>query len=243
MNLKHFFASANKEKQSKEILNLDTQSGIPELLIYDEIAFDDFWGGVSSKSFIAELDGLKAYPQIKVRINSPGGSIFEGLAIYNALVSHPAEIIVQVEGLAASIASIIALAGDKVMMGENSFFMIHNPWSLAIGDSADFRKQADTLDQLKTTLVKTYSAKSAYTEDEISKMMDEETWLDGSQALAAGFADELIPLKGNSAKALVEPGIFKNCPEFLLKTEQKQPENQGKPLDLYKKQLQLLELN
>lgn len=243
MNLNKWFSYTSKLEQGTPILNATAKDETPELMIYDVIVQDDFWGGITSKGINKELEGLKDSKEIKVRINSPGGSVFEGLAIYNSLVNHPAKIIVQIDSLAASIASIIALAGDEITMAENGFFMIHNPWSLAMGDASDMRKTADTLDQLKTSLITTYSARSGYTEEEISKLMDEETWLSGEQALEAGFVDSLIPVKEKAPKALLEPDLFKNCPESLIKTDEKEPEKQFKSLDFYKKRLQLAEIS
>lgn len=243
MNLNKWFSYTSKIEHSASIFNPDAKTEIPELMIYDVIAQDDYWGGITSKAFAKELDALKGEKEIKVRINSPGGSVFEGLAIYNSLVAHPAKITVQIDSLAASIASIIALAGDEITMAENGFFMIHNPWSFAIGDASDMRKTADTLDQLKGSLITTYTARSGYTEDEISNLMDEETWLSGEQALEAGFVDSLIAVKEKSPKALIDPDLFKNCPKSLIKTTENEPKKAENRLDFYKKRLKLAEIS
>lgn len=159
---------------------------LAEVYIYDEIgAF-----GVSAKSF---ADDLKAYPnarQIQLRINSPGGSVFDGNAIYNQLKQHPAKITAHIDGLAASMASVIAMAADHIVMPENALMMIHNPWTMAVGDAEQLRKDADVLDKVKTTLIGAYG-RSSMSEEEITAIMDAETWLTAEQALEMGFADEI----------------------------------------------------
>jgi ATP-dependent Clp endopeptidase proteolytic subunit ClpP len=157
-----------------------------EISIYDEIGA---WG-VSAKSFMDELKSVGDVSDITLRLNSPGGSVFDGMAIYNQLKSHKAQITVYIDGLAASMASVIAMAGDLVVMPENAMLMIHNPWTMTAGDAAELRKNADLLDKIKTTMLSAYTGKTGKTEDEISALMDAETWFTGSEALAHGFADE-----------------------------------------------------
>jgi ATP-dependent Clp endopeptidase proteolytic subunit ClpP len=158
-------------------------SGI-EISIYDEIGF----GGVTAKNFVADLRKLKDQ-HIHLRINSVGGSVIEGAAIYNALRRHKGGLTVHVDGLAASMASVIAMAGEEVLMAGNSMLMIHNPWSMAMGDADDLRKEADVLDKLKATLVNAYVRKTGRERGEIEAMMDEETWLDATEALGMNFID------------------------------------------------------
>jgi len=157
-----------------------------EVSIYDEIGF----GGVTAKQFAADIKKLKGQ-HIDLRINSVGGSVTEGAAIYNALKRHKGGLTVHVDGLAASMASVIAMAGEETRMAENALIMIHNPWSMTMGDAADLRKEADVLDKLKATLVNAYVRKSGQPRASIEKMMDEETWLDAGEALRLGFVDEI----------------------------------------------------
>lgn len=161
-------------------------AGVAEVLIYEEIGM---WG-VSAKQFARDLKDLGKISQIDLRINSPGGSVFDGNAIFNQIKQHPANVTVYIDGLAASMASVIAMAGDRIVMPENALMMIHNPWTVAIGDADELRKNADLLDKIKTTLVNAYG-RSMMTEDEIVEMMDAETWLTGEEAVEMGFADEL----------------------------------------------------
>lgn len=157
-----------------------------EVSIYDEIGF----GGVTAKQFAADIKKLKGQ-HIDLRINSVGGSVTEGAAIYNALKRHKGGLTVHVDGLAASMASVIAMAGEETRMAENALIMIHNPWSMTMGDADDLRKEADVLDKLKSTLVNAYVRKSGQPRASIEKMMDDETWLDAGEALRLGFVDEI----------------------------------------------------
>jgi ATP-dependent protease ClpP protease subunit len=166
--------------------NAPEQSGEVELSIYDEIgAF-----GIGAKEFIADLKAHKGQ-HIHLRINSPGGEIIEGSAIYNALTRHEGGLTVHIDALAASMASVIAMSGNPVYMADNALLMIHNPWTFATGESDDLRKQADLLDTMKSNLVRAYKKKSGMEEKEIAKLMDEETWLDAVEAVALGFVDAI----------------------------------------------------
>lgn len=160
-----------------------------ELLVYDEI---DSWWGVSAGDVIAELAQVTA-PNLRVRINSPGGSVFEGLAIANALRAHPANVIVQVDGLAASIASVIAMAGDRLVMMPNSMLMIHEASGLCIGDATDMQQMAGVLGKISDNIAGAYAAKAGGTSDEWRAVMRAETWYLPEDAVTAGLADEAIP--------------------------------------------------
>jgi len=162
------------------------QSGEVELSLYDEIG--SF--GIGAKQFIAELKEYKD-KHIHLRINSPGGEIIEGSAIYNALTRHEGGLTVHIDALAASMASVIAMSGNPVYMADNALLMIHNPWTLAAGESKDLRKQADLLDTMKSNLIRAYQKKSGMEEKAIAKLMDEETWLDAVEAVALGFVDAI----------------------------------------------------
>ena len=163
------------------IKNLSESSA--EVVIYDEIgAF-----GIDSKTFIDELAQIPKDKEILLRVNSPGGSVIDGLAIYDAIRRTSQKVTTRIEGLAASIASIIALAGDEVIMSENSLFMIHNVWGGETGDSKDMRKAADLMDKMSGKLVSIYMAKSGKEESEVKSWMDSETWFNAEEALEAGF--------------------------------------------------------
>jgi len=166
-----------------------------EIWIYEQIGHD-FWGdGLSAAEFAKDLAALDV-KHIALHINSPGGAAFDGQAIYTCLCNHPATIITYVDGLAASIASVIALAGDTVVMAENALFMIHNPYGVATGDATVMRKMAETLDKLSSTISGVYEARTGRDPAEIIAAMAEETWYTAVEAKAFGFADEIAgPLK------------------------------------------------
>jgi ATP-dependent protease ClpP protease subunit len=152
--------------------------------VYDEISS---WG-ITAKEFVSELKDITA-KTINLRINSPGGNVFDGITIHNALKEHSAQVKVHVDGLAASIASIIAMAGDEIRMAKNSFLMIHNAWAFTAGNAAELRKLAGTLDKVDATLVQTYQDRTGASKADIKQMMADETWLNADEALAAGFCD------------------------------------------------------
>ena len=137
-----------------------------------------------------ELNAIKS-PKIDMHINSPGGNVFDGAAIYNAVKRHEASVVSFIDGIAASIASVIALAGEKVIMAENALYMMHNPSGIVIGSADEMRKTADILDKVRDTMVGAYVGKSGQTEDEIKALLDAETFMSADEAKEAGFADEI----------------------------------------------------
>jgi ATP-dependent protease ClpP protease subunit len=158
-----------------------------EIVLYDEIgAF-----GIPAKAFLDELKALGPLAELTVRINSPGGSVFDGVAIYNALKRHDAVITVWVDGIAASIASVIAMAGDEVVMPENAMLMLHDPAALVIGTAADMRAMAEALDKMKAGMAAAYRDKSGRSDAEIEARMAAETWLSAQEAVDLGFADRV----------------------------------------------------
>lgn len=161
-----------------------------EILIYDEIAsgcIADVLGLVSAKTFVRELQALDV-DTITLRINSPGGDVFDGVSIYNALVDHPAKVTVKVDGLAASIASVIMLAGDERHVGTGAMVMIHNPWCMTMGESKEMRKTAQLLDDIRDSILDVYEERTGTSRDELAAAMGDETWYSAKDALAIGFA-------------------------------------------------------
>ncbi len=158
-----------------------------EIVIYDEIgAF-----GIPAKAFLDELKALGPVAELTVRINSPGGSVFDGVAIYNALMRHDAAITVWIDGIAASIASMIAMAGDEVVMPENAMLVLHDPSGLVVGTASDMRAMAEALDRMKAGMVAAYRDKSGRDEAEIEALMRNESWLSAGDAIALGLADRV----------------------------------------------------
>lgn len=161
------------------------QGGSAEIHIYDEIGM---WG-VDAASFMRELGALNV-DMIDLRINSPGGDAFDGIAIYNALRRHRAEVTVYVDALAASAASVIAMAGDRVVMQRASRMMIHEAFGAALGDAQDMRTMAETLDGLSNDIASTYAARAGGELAEWRDRMHAETWFSAAEAVAVGLADE-----------------------------------------------------
>ena len=161
--------------------------------VYDVIG-QDYWSGegVTAKRVAAALRSLGAGP-VTVNINSPGGDMFEGLAIYNLLREHKGEVTVKVIGLAASAASIIAMAGDTVQIARAGFLMIHNAWVVAMGNRNDLREYADTLEPFDRAMADIYAARTGQEAKAMAKLMDKETCIGGADAVEEGFADELLP--------------------------------------------------
>lgn len=185
-------------------------NGAAVIRIYDEIG----WWGVTAEQFADELSQLEA-SVINLHINSPGGDVFDGHAIYNALKQHPARVVTRIDALAASIASVIALAGDEVHMAANALFMIHNPWTFAMGDADDMRKHAEILDKVGGTIAQTYKAKTGKSADEIAAWMAAETWFNADEAIEAGFVDEKFgdeAEEDQAAQAGFDLSIFNNAP-------------------------------
>lgn len=185
-----------------------------EILIYDGIG-QDFWGdGVTAKGFDKELKALGSPKNITVRINSGGGDVFDGIAIYNALSRHSARKTVCVDGLAASIASVIAMAGDEIIMGDGTFLMIHNAWSFAIGNAAEMRRTADLLDSVSGQISSIYVNRTGQSEKAVRAMMDAETWMDAADAVSKGFASKRDKDHGRVAAA-INARAFRNLPPAL----------------------------
>lgn len=159
-----------------------------EIDIFDEIGI---WG-VSTKDFAVALKAVATDREITVRINSPGGSVFDGLAIYNLLAERRDKVTCKIIGLAASMASVIALAGKKTTAAENATIMIHNPAGLAVGESDDMREMADILDKLQGTLANAYVAKTGKSEADVKAAMDATTWFTAQEAKDWGLVDEII---------------------------------------------------
>ena len=186
---------------------------VADINVFDFIGdwVDDLWGfdGVTTaKSFIAELEKIPATVKVlRVHINSPGGDVFGAVTIANALRDQRAtkgrKVETIVDGLAASAASIIAMAGAPVRMSDNALLMIHNPWSITVGDADDMLKAVESLGKVRSTLVDTYQWHSELDDDEIEALMDAETWMDAEEAIEYGFADEVI--EGLRAAASIDP--------------------------------------
>jgi ATP-dependent Clp endopeptidase proteolytic subunit ClpP len=182
-----------------------------EVYLYDEISM---WG-IEAEQFIREINEISA-GTINLRINSPGGDVFDGTAIFNALERHPSRIVTHIDGIAASMASVVALAGDEVRMAENAFFMIHNPWGLCIGNAADMRKEAEILEKICDSMIGTYSRKSGQDKKQIRSWLDDETWFNAEEAKDAGFVSEIVSAPAVESK--FDLSIYSKVPDPLKGT-------------------------
>ena len=193
--------------------NIQNKAGeTADIYIFDEIGTY----GVTAQDFISEIKGLKDMP-INLRINSLGGDVFDGMAMYNVIKRREAKTTVYIEGIAASIATIIALGADEVIMAENSLFMIHNAWGGTSGEAKDMRKTAETLDKISSELTEIYVKKTGLSFEAISEMMDEETWLNAQEAFNLGFIDTISDSIKVAAKYDVSK--FKNITQEEIKNK------------------------
>jgi ATP-dependent Clp endopeptidase proteolytic subunit ClpP len=179
-----------------EILQAHASSDTTKVMLYDDIGCF----GTSAKGFARDFDAITS-PKIDLHINSYGGEICDGLAIYATIKNHKAEVTVHIDGIAASIASVVALAGDKVCIAKHGFMMIHNGWGMAVGDPDEMRKQADVLDKLCDSIASAYADKTGKKKEEIRAAMAEETWFNAEEAKDFGLADEIEDADDDTAPA------------------------------------------
>lgn len=210
---KSLFNKAGKPSAYK----IENKAEESTVYIYDEIGM---WG-IEAQVFVKDFNAIDS-KTIHLRVNSPGGSVFDGTTIYNVIKQHKSKVIAHVDGLAASIASVIVLAADEVQMADNAFYMIHEPWSIMAGGADELRKEADLLDKVRGTIAKTYMDKSGKDEEEIFALMKEETWMTAEEALENGFIDSIYSPDEATAKKtniLFDLTVFNNVPEKLQDTK------------------------
>lgn len=197
-------------------LSYQTDGETPQLFIYDDIG-PGYYGLIDAVSVIEALRALGSADTIAVHINSPGGDVFEAAAIYAALQRQPSKIEVHVDGLAASAASVIAMAGDSIEIAGNALLMIHNAFAITAGNAKELSKMIETLNKVDQTIIDTYAerTKGKSSRAQIVEWMDAETWMDASEAVARGFADTAGALQQGVA-ASVPAGRFRNTPQQVV---------------------------
>lgn len=229
--------------------NKSTKEG--EVSLYGDISSTSWWGDeVTPTQFKQDLDALGSVKKLNIYINSLGGDLFAGQAIYSMIRRHKAKKTVYIDGLAASAASIIAMAGDTIIMPHNSMLMIHNCLTIAMGNANDFRKLADDMDKIGESIVSVYTDRTALLESEVKQFMDDETWFTAQEAVDYGFADEIE--EGKEVAATIDGGFlmlnnikvdasrYKNMPE--IKTQEPQaPQTNPQLIELYKQKIKTLE--
>lgn len=210
--IKAFIEDVKKTRgQAPKPLVKNTDDGV-DLFIYDAI---DEWLGISPQSINDTLNEIDA-PRINVRINSPGGTVTDGIAIMTLLANHDAEIHTYNDGLAASIASIIMMSGETRTMSEGAWNMIHDPWAMTIGNSRELRETADLLDQFSDQLVNIYTKGTGQDEAFIKDAMANETWYTAEESKELGFVDEIKDIVPVSAKFTANiTNLFEHTPSNL----------------------------
>ncbi|GAA1749468.1 head maturation protease, ClpP-related [Nonomuraea bangladeshensis] len=181
----------------------NSAEGAATVHVYDEIGYF----GVTAQDFVRDLQGISA-DRIELHLNSPGGDVFDGIAIMNALRQHKAQVTVTVDGLAASIASVIAMAGDRVVMARNSQMMIHEASGLSIGNASDMRQMADLLDKVSGNIASVYAERAGGDVEEWRTRMRAETWYSADEAVEAGLADEVHAAPDKSADNTWDLSIY-----------------------------------
>lgn len=206
------------------------EPGVGELLLYGEIADATWWGNeVTPKQFWDDLQNLGDIKELKVYINSPGGDVFAGQAIHSMLRRHQARVMVYVDGLAASAASLVAMAGDRIIMPRNAMMMVHRPWTIVAGNAATLRQIADDLDKIMESMLAVYESRTGLDRTRVMELLDAETWMTAEEAVSLGFADEIEEAKAvvasiSSQGRLVVNGVevdlsqFRNPPKVLVAT-------------------------
>lgn len=195
------------KKTKAGFYNKETVKEETILYIYDEISP---WG-IDAKSIVKDI--ASATGPIRMKLNTPGGNVFDGIAIYSAMRASKNEISVDIEGIAASAGAIIAMGGTKINMAENAFLMIHEAWTLMVGNASDLRKEADVLEKIDEQIVNIFSKKSGKDNKEVKKALSAETWFNGQEAMDWGLIDNIIETE--PAQNLFDLSVFNNVPDAL----------------------------
>ena len=182
-----------------------------DVFIYDSIG--DSHGGITAKDFAGELKKVGLVDYLNVFINSDGGSVFDGMTIHEHLRRHPAYVTTYIDGLAASIASVIALAGDEIVMAANAMMMIHDPWATTSGSAEEMQKSAEVLDKVRKQILNVYIRRTGSDRDTIETMMRDETWMDAAEAVALGFVDRVSGIQDVAAH--FDLSRFRHSPNAL----------------------------
>ena len=198
-------------KQAKTNIRFNAEKGKAEIILYGDIGFD-----ITAKDFSDELKGLGSPKAIDLRINSFGGDVFDGLAIYSRLVDSGADITVHIDGIAASAASVIAMAGKRVRITEAGFVMIHDAWVMTIGNAAELRRKAEQIEAVSAQMAGIYERRTGQDMAQIRTWMAEEKEFTAAEAVEAGFATETFEAERMAAKFDPERHHFRKTPTPLM---------------------------
>jgi ATP-dependent protease ClpP protease subunit len=192
-----------KDGKGYVIAAAEEGAATPTLYLYDSLGVDLF-GGIAARQVVADLQSLGPVEALDVRVNSPGGDVFEGIAVYNALKRFPAKVTVHIDGIAASIASLIAMAGDKTLIAENAMVMVHRPWTAVMGDAEEMRRVAEHLDKAWSAMLTTYQRRTGRRAATVAQRVADaggEWWMTAEEAVAEGFAAQLAASAKDEASA------------------------------------------
>lgn len=211
---------------------LTTAEGANGFEIYFNDMIDD-WFGISSSMIVEALQAAGGR-DVLVHVNSPGGMVFEGLAIYSAFKQYAGKVTMRVEGLAASAASFVICAGDETIIEPGAMIMIHDAWNITIGDAADHRKEADVLDKVSDSIANMYAEKSGTDSAAWRNAMVDETWYGSTEAVTAGLADSVVGDSQTDSKNAADRGPAASVPRWsgLFAKPAAQTEWDGRPDDL-----------
>lgn len=216
--------------KNKQYYSMERVGQEANINIYGDISSSWWSDGISSKSLKEAIDELEDVSKINVYINSYGGEVAEGLAIYNALIRHKAKVVTYCDGFAASIASVIFMAGDERIMNSSSLLMIHNAWVYAMGNAEELRKQAEDLDKITQASVTAYKEHSSLSEEEIKELMDNETWILPEEAFEYGFATGIDKKENKTTNQSVKMKVVKIIKDYQAETrKEKKPSNIDDP--------------
>ena len=219
--LNKLYADNRKAAARKFEVVAKADSSEVDIFLYDHIVSSEdeaeWWGGVAPESFVKAVYAVDPSHTINLRVNSPGGSVFAARAMEQALRAHKGKVVVHIDGLAASAATFVAMAGDEIVMSKGAMFMIHKAWTGMWGNAEDLRKEADLLDKIDGTLAETYADKTGKDIAAITEWMAAETWFTAQEALDAGFATSIAEAE---AKALAwDLSAYENAPKAERQTQ------------------------
>lgn len=214
----------NNQKESQNPSNsyrIEANEEEATIYVYDVISS---WLGISADQFIQDLNAISA-PVIHLRVNSPGGEVFEARAMHTALREHPAKVIAHVDSLAASSASFLIMAADEIEIAEGAFIMIHNAWVLMIGNASELRDEAELLEKIDITIAADYQKRTGLEEDQINEWMSQDTWFSGPEAVEHGFADRLADT--GAAENRFDLSAYSNVPKALTEAGKPNPSSEA----------------
>lgn len=217
-NLMALFIANQQQPRNHRIENADSKEAT--VYIYDVIG--GWYGGVDAQAFAQEIAAITA-DTINVRINSPGGDVFDGRAMATALKAHKAKVVAHIDGLAASSASWIALAADEVVMAQGAFFMIHNAWTTVMGDKRDMNDSAALLDKIDGSFVQDYAQRTGQPASQIVEWMNAETWFTADEAVKYGFANSIAESDKAATSNTWNLGAYSNAPKALTEPPEADP--------------------